>query len=63
MIRYPFFYICILFFSFFSFAEDKNKDLNNILYEFKGYSKKTSSYHSLKDFFADNNQIYDEKIH
>lgn len=59
MIRYPFFYICILLVSFFSFAEDKN--LNNILYEFKGYSKKTSSYHSLKDFFADNNQIYDEK--
>ena len=59
MIRFPFFYICILLVSFFSFAEDKN--LNNILYEFKGYSKKTSSYHSLKDFFADNNQIYDEK--
>lgn len=61
MIRFQFFYICILFISFFSFAEDKNIDLNNILYEFKGYSKKTSSYHSLKDFFADNNQIYDEK--
>lgn len=59
MIRFPFFYICILLVSFFSFAEDKN--LNNILYEFKGYSKKTSSYHSLKDFFADNKQIYDEK--
>ena len=59
MIRFQFFYICILLVSFFSFAEDKN--LNNILYEFKGYSKKTSSYHSLKDFFADNNQIYDEK--
>lgn len=59
MIRFQFFYICILLISFFSFAEDK--DLNNILYEFKGYSKKTSSYHSLKDFFADNNQIYDEK--
>lgn len=59
MIRFQFFYICILLISFFSFAEDKN--LNNILYEFKGYSKKTSSYHSLKDFFADNNQIYDEK--
>ncbi|MCX8656995.1 hypothetical protein J3U08_09350 [Gilliamella sp. B2894] len=27
----------------------------------KDIQKKTSPYHSLKDFFADNNQIYDEK--
>jgi hypothetical protein len=50
MIRFKFFPICILLISLFSFAEDKNKDPNNILYEFKGYSKKTSFYHSLKDF-------------
>ncbi|WP_085166122.1 hypothetical protein [Gilliamella bombi] len=61
MIRFKFFSICILLIPLFSFAEDKNKGLNNILYEFKGYSKKTLSYHSLKDFFTDNNQVYDKK--
>lgn len=60
MIKFRFFCIGILIISFFSFADDKSETYNNIIYEFKGYSKKSSSYHSLKDFFLENHQIYDE---
>ena len=63
MIKFKFFSIGILIISFFSFAETQSRTHKDaILYEFKEYPKSILSeeHYSLRQFFADNKEIYDE---